>query len=243
MELPDCLPTGRDEMATRGEVTSAISGLISLKSASEGAISPPSRWTFELWEEITLYQNSEHHMEGWLYNHIILMLKALRNLPEYGDLTDMEIHILEQAIMWSDLGKLATYAESPEEKWPDGSPQGTTIGHARKSAEIFYEFVPNDSGLDHFEIIRYLIEEHMSGHMLSEMDERGRTSIPEFLRPQVGGIVPGLWPSWDDLVKPHGESLSKKDYAWMQRGASKLLRIMQKCDLSGRICSTNRRYN
>ena len=187
-----------------------------------------SSWLSDYEDELMLDQNNEHHLEGEVGNHVILMLEALKEHPEYVDLTDEAKETLEQAIMWSDLGKFATYKDSPKKTWPDGRPQGTAFGHDKKSAMMYVEAGGVDS------IIEWIIKEHMNAHKLKEMDEQGKTGIPEFLKPQVEDCEPGLWPEWDHLDIPHGESLSKKAYAWIERGASKLLRIKQYCDDKGR---------
>ena len=188
-----------------------------------------SSWLSDYKDELMLDQNNEHHEEGEVGEHVLLMLVALRDHPEYGDLSYEVKETLEQAILWSDLGKLATYKDSPKKTWPDGTPQGTAFGHDKKSAEMYLGAGGDDP------IVHWIIKEHMNAHQLVEMDKQGKTTIPEFLRPQVEDLEPGLWPEWADLEIPHGESLSKKAYAWIERGASKLLRIKQHCDDKGRI--------
>lgn len=185
-------------------------------------------WLSEYKKELLLDQNNEHHEEGAVGEHVILMLDELKLHPEYNDLSLEAVYTLEQAIIWSDLGKLATYKDSPKKTWPDGTPQGTAFGHDKKSAEMYLERGGTNP------IIEYIIREHMNAHKLKEMDENGKTTIPEFLKSQVEDCEPGLWPKWEDLEIPHGESLSKKAYAWIERGASKLLRIKQHCDDRGR---------
>ena len=218
------LPVSKQEPTTYEEVWARIDEL---------TVSDISWLTVTFWPFLSLFQNNEHHREGWLYNHIILMLEALRQHPLYAELSEAEICILEQAIIWSDLGKLDTYKLSPKKTWPDGSPQATAFGHDKKSAEMYDAHFDGEAGEVH-QVTRYLIMEHMNAHQLEKMDAEGKTTIPEFLRPQLIG-APELWPSWDALDIPHGESLSKKGYAWIQRGASKLLRIKQHCDEQGRI--------
>ena len=194
-----------------------------------------SSWLSDYEDELMLDQNNEHHLEGEVGNHVILMLEALKEHPEYGDLKEDEVRDLEQAIMWSDLGKLATYKDSPKKTWPDGRPQGTAFGHDKKSAEMYLEYMQKQPGR-HLGLHRvlWIIKEHMNAHKLKEMDEQGKTGIPEFLKSQVEDLEPGFWPEWDHLDIPHGESLSKKAYAWIERGASKILRIKQYCDDKGR---------
>ena len=227
MEMKEklCFPVSEQEKATYEEVTEKIDTL---------TVSDISWLTVEFWPFLSLFQNNEHHQEGWLYNHIILMLEALKQHPLYAELSEAKICILEQTIIWSDLGKLDTYKLSPKKTWPDGSPQATAFGHDKKSAEMYDAHFEGDAGEVH-QVTRYLIMEHMNAHLLEKMDVEGKTTMPEFLKPQINGEIPGLWPEWDTLDIPHGESLSKKDYAWIQRGASQLLRIKQNCDELGRI--------
>jgi len=233
MEMKEklCFPVSVQEKATYEEVTEKIDTL---------TVSDISWLNVEFWPFLSLFQNNEHHQEGWLYNHIILMLEALKQHPLYAELSEAKICILEQTIIWSDLGKLDTYKLSPKKTWPDGSPQATAFGHDKKSAEMYDAYFKGDAGYygkagEVHQVTRYLIMEHMNAHLLEKMDVEGKTTMPEFLKPQINGEIPGLWPEWDTLDIPHGESLSKKDYAWIQRGASQLLRIKQNCDELGRI--------
>ena len=191
-----------------------------------------SSWLSDYEDELMLDQNNEHHLEGEVGNHVILMLETLKEHPEYGDLTEDEVRDLEQAIMWSDLGKLATYKDSPKKTWPNGRPQGTAFGHDKKSAMMYLESKSERPRFNNR--VFWIIKEHQNAHKLKEMDEQGKTGIPEFLKPQVEDCEPGFWPEWHNLDIPHGESLSKKAYAWIERGASKLLRIKQYCDDKGR---------
>lgn len=220
-----CLPVDRESIATYEEARERIDTL---------TVSDVSWLTVAFWPFLSLFQNNEHHQEGWLYNHIILMLEALRQHPLYAELSIAETKILEQTIIWSDLGKKDTYKLSPKKTWPDGTPQATAFGHDKKSAEMYDAHFEGNAGEVH-QLTRYLIREHMNAHQLGEMDAIGKTTIPEFLAPQIQGEIAGLWPTWDALDIPHEESLSKKDYAWKQRGASNLLRIKQDCDEQGRI--------
>lgn len=220
-----CFPVSKQEITTFEEVRERIDTL---------TVSDISWLTVAFWPFLSLFQNNEHHQEGWLYNHIILMLEALRQHPLYAELSIAETEILEQTIIWSDLGKKDTYKLSPKKTWPDGTPQATAFGHDKKSAEMYDAHFEGNAGEVH-QLIRYLIMEHMNAHQLEKMDAEGKTTIPEFLQPQINGEIPGLWPTWDALDIPHGESLSKKGYAWIQRSASQLLRIKQDCDEQGRI--------
>ena len=75
-------------------------------------------------EEIMHEQNNEHHLEGNVGEHIVLMLKHARKLrvapkyesPNANNLSRKEFHQLSKAIIWSDLGKLACYSEPINEK-------------------------------------------------------------------------------------------------------------------------------
>jgi hypothetical protein len=241
LQATDCLPTGRDERTEIKEVIGAINKhlhtteivLLEDGKASMGAV-------FDT-ETLYCFQNNEHHEEGWLYNHIIGMLQHL----ETFDLDDGDTYILEMAIFWSDLGKLSTLKDSPKKTWPDGTPQSTAFGHDKASAKMLEEAAvsPEDSlysratSADY--AIQWIVEEHMNAHQLSAMDEQGKTTIPDFLKSQVAGLDAWDWPEWSDLDIPHGESMGKKPYAWIRRGASKLLRIKQECDENGRISELN----
>jgi hypothetical protein len=232
MQESSILPTGRDKIADREEVLAIIDSLTTSDSSwLGGGFGTTESLARDYWEELSLFQNNKHHMEGWLYNHIILMLEALKQQPEYDTLDTESITILEQAIMWSDLGKLATYKEKD-----DGT--ATAFGHDKASATLYLSATDHNVGphrpLFHKAILEIIIE-HMNGHKLSEMDEQGKTTIPDFLAPQVEGLAPWNWPEWGDLDIPHGESMGKKPYAWIRCGANKLLRIKQKCDEAGRI--------
>jgi hypothetical protein len=181
-----------------------------------------------------VHQNNPHHLEGYLYNHIILMLVALKGFRD--ELSDTAYAIMERAIFWSDLGKYHTTKESPKKTWEDGTPTSTAFGHDKKSAELLDEAVSTLANIPiWYKPVRWLVMEHMQAHKLEEMDNLGKTSVPEFLKPQVEGLEAWDWPEWDELNIPHGESLSKKNYAWIRRGSSPLLRIKQQCDSEGRV--------
>jgi hypothetical protein len=164
------------------------------------------------------------------------------------------------AIFWSDLGKLETTELSykkkkgefvldengnkiPNKVWDDGTLQSTAIGHDKASAEMFAEARKEEPDVEtenlNDKAIHWIVAEHMNAHKLSEMDEQGKTTIPDFLQPQVEGLDAWDWPEWADLDIPHGESMGKRAYAWIRRGASDLLRIKQQCDDNGRISEVN----
>tara|TARA_Y100000310_G_C20462882_1_gene706203 strand:- start:37 stop:756 length:720 start_codon:yes stop_codon:yes gene_type:complete len=233
----DCLPTGREERAEIGEVIGAINKHLhtcEITQLEEGKASI-DELVFDT-NTLYCYQNNEHHEEGWLYNHIIGMLQHLEK-PENEWWNDDFRNILELAIFWSDLGKLSTLKDSPKKTWPDGTPQSTAFGHDKASAKMLEEALERPSG--HSDAILWIVAEHMNAHQLSDMDEQGKTTIPDFLKPQVEGLDAWDWPEWEDLDRPHGTHLSKKAYAWIRRGASKLLRIKQQCDENGRISEVN----
>jgi len=197
-------------------------------------------------ELLYCYQNNEHHEEGWLYNHIIGMLieKSVGEWRSKYIIGEADESILEIAIVFSDLGKLSTLKDSPKKTWEDGTPQSTAFGHDKASAKLLEEAWTldqetkySDEGVAYrnFIAIHWIVEEHMNAHKLAEMDEQGKTTIPDWLMPQVEGLEAWDWPEWADLEIPHGANMGKKAYAWIRRGASILLRIKQECDEYGRI--------
>ena len=204
-------------------------------------------------------QNNPHHLEGPLVNHIALMIYRLRleirerlwpiELIIHGKynessqfltvegvrLSPKDIQVLELAIFWSDLGKLATAKPSAKKTWEDGTPWTTAYGHAEKSAEILDEAVSKlDTPPWWYESVRWLVAEHMNAHKLEEQTAKGKTAMPDFLAPQVEGLEPWEWPEFDELDIPHVMSLGKKTYNWIKRN-HKLLIIKQKLDEDGRI--------
>ncbi len=252
----DCLPTGKDERAEIGEVIGAINKHLhtcEITQLEEGKASIDGL-VFDT-ETLYCFQNNEHHEEGWLYNHIIGMLQHLdtfKNESYHDTKVGNMRNELEVAIFWSDLGKLSTMKDSPKKTWPDGTPQSTAFGHAEASSRMFVEaFMQANPSPDWIDIMKmqtidFIVAEHMNAHKLAEMDEQGKTTIPEFLKAQVcleedlNALEPRLtdpwnWPKWEELEIPHGANMGKKAYAWIRRGASKLLRIKQKCDEYGRI--------
>ena len=185
-------------------------------------------------EALKFMQNNPHHMEGALVNHIALMLYRLRF---FGDeLTTHEYAILERAIFWSDIGKLATAKPSSKKAWDDGTPHTTCYGHDKKSVEILDEATHPVVYVQRwwYKPVRWLVGEHMIAHKLEEAIANGKTVMPDFLAPQVEGLEPWEWPEFDDLEIPHVMSLGKKTYNWINRN-HKLLIIKQKCDADGRI--------
>ena len=236
----NCLPTGRIERTEIEEVIGAINKHL---HQTEIVLLEDGKASIDglVFDTNTLYcyQNNEHHEEGWLYNHIIGMLQHLETFDENA-LDEEEAYILEMAIFWSDLGKLSTLKDSPKKTWPDGTPQSTAFGHDKASAKMLEEALEHlgddSSGYD---AILWIVAEHMNAHQLSAMDEQGKTTIPDFLKPQVEGLDAWDWPEWSELDIPHGESMGKKAYAWIRRGACELLRIKQQCDEHGRISKLN----
>ena len=243
----DCLPTGKDEEAEIEVVIDAINqhlihNEITLLEDGKASI---GGYVFDT-ELLYCYQNNEHHEEGWLYNHIIGMLieKSVGKWRSKYIIGEADESILEIAIVFSDLGKLSTLKDSPKKTWEDGTPQSTAFGHDKASAKLLEEAWTldqetkySDEGVAYrnFIAIHWIVEEHMNAHKLAEMDEQGKTTIPDWLMPQVEGLEAWDWPEWADLEIPHGANMGKKAYAWIRRGASILLRIKQECDEYGRI--------
>ena len=249
----DCLPTGKNEEAEIEVVIDAINqhlfhNEITLLEDGKASI---AGLVFDT-ELLYCDQNNGHHEERFLYNHIIGMLieASVGEWREDYDLSEAYYEsILEIAIVFSDLGKLSTLKDSPKKTWPDGTPQSTAFGHDKASAKIFNEAVWQsrddrwtqreseinaETGTEAI-AIHWIITEHMNAHKLAEMDEQGKTTIPDWLKPQVEGLHAWDWPEWTDLEIPHGANMGKKAYAWIRRGASILLRIKQQCDENGRI--------
>ena len=186
-------------------------------------------------ESLKFMQNNPHHIEGPLVNHTALMLYRLRFFD--SELTAREYEILERAIFWSDMGKLATAKPSPKKAWDDGTPHTTCYGHDKKSVEILDEaegILQPHAQHWWYKPVRWLVAEHMNAHKLEEQTAKGKTVMPDFLAPQVEGLEPWEWPEFDELDIPHVMSLGKKTYNWIKRN-HKLLIIKQKCDEDGRI--------
>ena len=224
----DKVPTGRD-----------IIGLLNSASVTmrfhpnDFGLADVDGLEFDI-EALKFMQNNPHHMEGPLVNHIALMLYRLRFFD--NELTAREYQILERAIFWSDIGKLATAKPSSKKAWDDGTPHTTCYGHDKKSVEILDEATHPVVHVQRwwFKPVRWLVGEHMVAHKLEEQIAKGRTVMPDFLAPQVEGLEPWEWPEFDDLEIPHVMSLGKKTYNWIKRN-HKLLIIKQKCDADGRI--------
>lgn len=191
-------------------------------------------------ESLKFMQNNPHHMEGPLVNHIALMLYRLRffdnELAVLKNRCNTEYEILERAIFWSDIGKLATAKPSSKKAWDNGTPHTTCYGHDKKSVEILDEAEGLKPHTTHwwYKPVRWLVGEHMVAHKLEEQIAKGKTVMPDFLAPQVEGLEPWEWPEFEDLEIPHVMSLGKKTYNWIKRN-HKLLIIKQKCDADGRI--------
>ena len=225
-----CLNTSLDVKADRKDVLSAINKVTTDMTIYDGDVDGipwDPEWTY-------VHANNPHHEEGWLYNHIILMLIALMNLRVI--LSVEAISILERAIFWSDLGKYHTTKEG-KKTWEDGTAISTAFGHDKKSAELLDEAV---SILEvkpwWYKPVRWIVANHMKAHSIKvECDDKGRNVIPDWLKPQIDGLAPWDWPEWADLNIPHGVNYGKKDHMWTQLGASTLLRIKQMCDEWGRI--------
>ena len=191
-------------------------------------------------EEIMHEQNNEHHLEGNVGEHIVLMLKHARKLrvapkyesPNANNLSRKEFHQLSKAIIWSDLGKLACYSEPINEKtgeykrvWEDGTPQGAAYGHAEKSAEMYAEA--------HYlvdPLVHWVVLNHMEAHRMVEwldkgLNDKGKfskklddfTQFPDFLREVLddgsGEILDNwLWPDYQDLDITTQNLINKQTY-------------------------------
>lgn len=224
----DKVPTGRD-----------IIGLLNSASVTmtfypnDFGLADVDGLEFDI-EALKFMQNNPHHMEGPLVNHIALMLYRLRFFD--NELTAREYEILERAIFWSDIGKLATAKPSSKKAWDNGTPHTTCYGHDKKSVEILDEATHPVVHVQRwwYKPVRWLVGEHMVAHKLEEQIAKGKTVMPDFLAPQVEGLEPWEWPEFEDLEIPHVMSLGKKTYNWIKRN-HKLLIIKQKCDADGRI--------
>lgn len=187
-------------------------------------------------DALKLMQNNPHHEEGSVVNHIALGLYRLRFMED--QLTAHEYEILERAMFWSDIGKLATAEPHKSKTWDDGTPWTACNGHAEKSVEILDEAVSKlDTPSYWYEPVRWLVAEHMNAHRLVTMlPLKERMFIPAFLVPQIQGLEPWDRPLWNDLDIPHteGKGFNKKRYAWINRN-HRLLIIKQKLDEDGRI--------
>lgn len=184
-------------------------------------------------EALKLMQNNPHHIEGPVVNHESLGLYRLRFMKDQIDAREYEI--LERAMFWSDIGKLATAEPHKSKKWDDGTPWTACNGHAAMSAKILDEAVSKlDTPPWWYEAVRWLVAEHMNAHQLEK--HKDRTVVPDFLAPQIEGLEPWEFPEWDDLEIPHEvKSFKKKGhYNWIKRN-HKLLIIKQKLDEDGRI--------
>lgn len=216
-----CLPVAETEPSNDETIVAAIN------EAAKHTVFEPTPQQMEC---LKVYQNNEHHLEGWLYNHVILMLWALRFYGRF--LEEAEYRTLELSIFWSDLGKLDTKKDSPKKVWEDGTPQSTAFGHDKKSAEMHKEAHPEAR------MVNYLVAEHMNAHMMAEQCEKVKGLAGyEWLLSQLSSLVDsdGLMPEWDTIEWPHGMNLSKKQYAWVCRVHNPLLAIKQQCDEAGRI--------
>ena len=224
----DKVPTGRD-----------IIGLLNSASVTmtfypnDFGLADVDGLEFDI-EALKFMQNNPHHMEGPLVNHIALMLYRLRFFD--NELAAREYEILERAIFWSDIGKLATAKPSSKKAWDNGTPHTTCYGHDKKSVEILDEATHPVVHVQRwwYKPVRWLVGEHMVAHKLEEQIAKGKTVMPDFLAPQVEGLEPWEWPEFEDLEIPHVMSLGKKTYNWIKRN-HKLLIIKQKCDADGRI--------
>jgi len=226
-----CLPCGREDQATMEEVLTALNEVTSTITIYNGDVDGlpyDPEW-------LNVYQNNEHHMEGWLYNHNLLIFRVLAE----QDVSDDDRYLLERAVFWHDLGKYHTNKDSAKKVWEDGTPQSAAFGHEKKSAELLDEamsVLTEEHQPDWFIPVQWLVLNHTKAHSLAEQcNALGRDVIPDWLKPQIDGLDPWNWPDWADLEIPHGANYGKKAYNWTNLGASRLLRVLEKCDAEGRI--------
>ena len=194
----------------------------------------------DLREEIMHEQNNEHHLEGNVGEHIVLMLKHARKLrvapkyesPNANNLSRKEFHQLSKAIIWSDLGKLACYSEPINEKtgeykrvWEDGTPQGAAYGHAEKSAEMYVGYFGNPDPLVHWVVLNHMEAHRMVEWLEKGLNDKGKfskklddfTQFPDFLREVLddgsGEILDNwLWPDYQDLDITTQNLINKQTY-------------------------------
>jgi len=206
---------------------------------------------------LKVYQNNKHHLEGWLYNHVILMLIAARYFGRL--LTDKQYRKLELVILFSDLGKKTTTELSykkkkgefvldengnkiPNKVWDDGRLQSTAIGHDKVSAQM-YEAM--DGVTD--EEIKILVALHMQAHEMAMWIKLGlqykgtqfTKKIKDFRN--LPGCLEHLantpiheWPL-TVTEATDSQDINKQTYRLVKMYRSELLKVKQQCDAAGRI--------
>ena len=144
------------------------------------------------WELLAVHQNNRHHLEGWNYNHLIMMYLVLKDIK----LDAFNRALLERAIFWHDLGKRPTQAVGNKcwEGCPqcgtkdpcDGLPMSSFHNHAQRIAEemqtnIDWQGLQDFRGVQSVKFMRevvYLVNEHMEAHSV-HFEGKGSTDIPE----------------------------------------------------------------
>ena len=206
---------------------------------------------------LKVFQNNAHHLEGWLYNHVILMLYALR---WYGSTLDEEDYMkVEQAILYSDLGKKTTTEHSykkkkgefvldedgnkiPHKVWDDGTLQSSALKHDIVSAQIYSDM----KGETDDEVL-FLITMHMQAHDLAMHIKNGLQfkgtqftkkikefrNLPECLT-HLEDTPAHEWPL-EVTEATDTQEINQSTYRLVRMWRSKLLKVKQACDAAGRI--------
>ena len=206
---------------------------------------------------LKVFQNNAHHLEGWLYNHVILMLYALR---WYGNhLSDEDYMKVEQAILYSDLGKKTTTEHSYKKKkgefvldedgnkipmkvWDDGTPQSSALKHDIVSAQMYADM----EGETDDEVL-FLIKMHMQAHDLAMHIKNGLQfkgtqftkkikefrNLPECLT-HLKYTPAHEWPL-EVTEATDSQEINKQTYRLVRMWRSELLKVKQACDAAGRI--------
>ena len=99
-----CLPTGEDNLSSDEQIMAAINNAAKY---TQFEFSP------RILECLKVYQNNVHHLEGWLYNHVILMLLALRYFGR--SLTETQYRMLEPCNFLERSWKTRNQERQPEE--------------------------------------------------------------------------------------------------------------------------------
>ena len=206
---------------------------------------------------LKVFQNNAHHLEGWLYNHVILMLYALR---WYGrNLNEEDYMKVEQAILYSDLGKKTTTELSykkrkgefvldedgnkiPHKVWDDGTLQSSALKHDIVSAQIYSDM----KGETDDEVL-FLITMHMQAHDLAMHIKNGLQfkgtqftkkikefrNLPECLT-HLKDTPAHEWPL-EVTEATDTQEINQSTYRLVRMWRSELLKVKQACDAAGRI--------